>query len=93
MEDEKIIICRCEDQTLRDIRNKIHDGITSMNEIKKLTRCGMGPCQGRTCRELLMKELASATGEKVENIKLTTYRPPVKPIKLKSILGADHDEK
>ncbi|NLC11403.1 MAG: (2Fe-2S)-binding protein [Firmicutes bacterium] len=93
MEDEKIIICRCEDQTLSDIRKKINYGITSIEEIKRLTRCGMGPCQGRTCRDLLIKEIAAATGQSIEDVGMTTFRPPVKPIKLKSMLGVDDDEK
>ena len=47
--DEDIIICRCEDIKLSEIRQSIADGNLSSEEIKRSCRCGMGPCQGRVC--------------------------------------------
>ncbi len=91
--DENTIICRCEDLTLADIRAIIKKGFHNPQEIKRLTRCGMGPCQGSTCRELLLKEVASATGKSIGELEMTTFRPPTKPIKAKSILtGVNQDE-
>ncbi|HHY04456.1 MAG TPA: (2Fe-2S)-binding protein, partial [Thermoanaerobacterales bacterium] len=54
----KTIICRCEDISLEEIQEVIGKGYTDMDEIKRITRCGMGQCQGRTCRSLLLAELA-----------------------------------
>ncbi len=91
--EDNIIICRCEDLTLADIRDIIKKGFHNPQEIKRLTRCGMGPCQGSTCRELLLKEVASATGRSLGDLEMTTFRPPTKPIKANSILrGGDQDE-
>ncbi len=90
--EEDTIICRCEDLTLADIRKTIKSGHQNPQVIKRLTRCGMGPCQGSTCRELLLKEVASAAGKSVGELEMTTYRPPTKPIKIKSMLGADKDD-
>ncbi len=90
--EEDIIICRCEDLTLADIRKTIKRGHQNPQVIKRLTRCGMGPCQGSTCRELLLKEVASAVGKSVGELEMITYRPPTKPIKIKSMLGVDKDE-
>ncbi len=91
--EENTIICRCEDLTLADIRATIKKGFHNPQEIKRLTRCGMGPCQGSTCRELLLKEVASATGKNVGDLEMTTFRPPNKPIKVKSIMmGVEQDE-
>ena len=60
MMDENTIICRCSDVTLADVRRLIAQGYTSMDEIKRITRLGMGPCQGKTCSQLLIRELAAA---------------------------------
>ena len=38
------IVCRCEDVTF----SSLHD-YTGWTDAKLQTRCGMGPCQGRTC--------------------------------------------
>jgi hypothetical protein len=51
----------------------------------------MGPCQGRTCRELIEKELAKRLKKDISEIKKPTYRAPVKPIKLGEIAGGDDD--
>ena len=90
--EDKTIICRCEDLTLADIRAKIKEGHTSLEELKRLTRCGMGPCQGSTCRDLTLKEIAAVVGKSVGEIKMTTFRPPVKPVKLKSMLGVEQND-
>lgn len=86
--DEDTIICRCEDLTLKDIREAIEQGCTTLEEIKRATRCGMGPCQGRTCLPLVASELSRATGKKVDEILPCTVRPPLMPLKLGTIAGA-----
>lgn len=83
------LVCRCEDVTLKEIRDLIAEGYTTAEEIKRITRCGMGPCQGRTCRELLLNELARALGGKVDKMAPTRYRPPTKPIRLGGIIEGD----
>lgn len=86
---ERTIICRCEDLTLADIREIIARGVTTLEEIKRLTRCGMGPCQGRTCRPLVADELSRMTGVPLSEIALPTFRPPTKPVKLGLFLDGD----
>ena len=44
------IICRCEEITEDEIIKSINDGASTVDEVKKFTRAGMGLCQGRTCR-------------------------------------------
>ncbi|KKM11637.1 (2Fe-2S)-binding protein [Clostridiales bacterium PH28_bin88] len=86
------IICRCEDLTLEEIRELIDKGFTTIDEIKRISRCGMGPCQGRNCRPLLMNELARATGQDIRDMPMPTFRPPAKPIKLGILVPGDHEE-
>ena len=86
---ELTLICRCEDVTLDEIQGLIAEGYTTAEEIKRITRCGMGPCQGRTCRELLLAEIAGALGKKRDEVAPTKYRPPTKPIRLGGIIEGD----
>ena len=78
------IVCRCEDLSLTAIRKAIADGYKTIDEIKRVTRAGMGPCQGRTCRPIIAGELARHYKIPMEEVLMPTFRPPVKPIKLGS---------
>jgi len=86
------IICRCEDITREQILACIADGYETLDEIKRVTRAGMGSCQGRTCRNMIATELSRAQGVPMEEILMTTFRPPVKPISLGALADA-YDEK
>lgn len=89
---EEIIVCRCEDITLDEIRTWVDKGYTDIEEIKRLTRAGMGSCQGRTCRSHIVKELAGVSGKPVADVQAAVFRPPVKPLSLKTLAGCDcHD--
>lgn len=81
------IICRCSDLTLEDIRKLIQDGYRTVDEIKRISRAGMGPCQGRTCSQLILREIANYTGQNIANLDVCVSRPPVAGIKIKQILS------
>lgn len=91
--EEDTIICRCSDITLADLRKMIQDGYTTIDEIKRLTRLGMGPCQGRTCVPLAMREIAVMTGKPINELSPGTYRPPTKAVKLGEICEAAANER
>ena len=76
MRNNEIIICRCEDITLGELRAAIADGYTDFEELKRFLRCGMGPCGGRTCLPLIRGELARYLNVPLEEIPLPTGRPP-----------------
>ncbi|MGQ9801046.1 MAG: FAD-dependent oxidoreductase [Candidatus Saccharicenans sp.] len=50
---DEAIICRCERVTAGEIRQLIREGIRDINEIKTITRAGMGPCGAKTCTPLV----------------------------------------
>lgn len=91
--EDKTIICRCEDVSTEEIRELLREGFTTLDEIKRISRCGMGPCQGRTCRALIAGEIARATGKDIREVAVPTFRPPTRPVKLGTILeGEGHGE-
>lgn len=80
--DENTMVCRCSDVTLKEVRDLINEGYVTFDEIKRITRIGMGPCQGKTCGQLVMREIAMATGQNIKDVKFQTNRPPVVGVKL-----------
>ena len=52
------IVCRCEDVTRAEIDAACDAGARDINQLKHFTRCGMGPCQGRSCGEAAAELLA-----------------------------------
>ncbi len=85
------IICRCEEVYRSEIEQTIKDGATTMNELKRFTRAGMGLCQGRTCRRLVERILAEQTGQDLQEVETSSYRQPVRPVQ--SGLLSDAEEK
>jgi bacterioferritin-associated ferredoxin len=45
----KTIVCRCEDVTLDDLAHAAALGYTHIEEAKRYTGLGTGPCQGKEC--------------------------------------------
>jgi NADPH-dependent 2,4-dienoyl-CoA reductase/sulfur reductase-like enzyme len=68
---EDTIVCRCEDVPFGRIREH-----ADWRSAKLLTRCGMGPCQGRVCGGALEAML----GWRVESV-----RPPVQPARIRTL--------
>jgi sarcosine oxidase subunit alpha len=52
---DDLIVCRCERVTLAEIKTVIRAGVRDINEIKALTRAGMGACGGKTCTNLIKR--------------------------------------
>jgi len=86
---QETIVCRCEDITLADVRKAIADGYLTIDEIKRVTRAGMGPCQGRTCRTLIAQELSRHCKIPMEEVLMSTFRPLIKPVKLGSFVRTE----
>lgn len=52
---DEAIVCRCERVTAGEIREIIRNGIRDFNQIKALTRAGMGACGSKTCRPMIWR--------------------------------------
>lgn len=74
------IICRCQDVTEEEIIAAIKQGATTIDEIRRLVRAGMGPCQGRTCRRLVSQIISRELKTPSAEIYPPTFRPPNRPV-------------
>lgn len=90
--EDEVIICRCEEVSLKEILEAIAEGARTVNEVKMRTRAGMGLCQGKTCRRLVSQILAQQTGQPLGEILPATFRPPVRPIPIGVLATGDDEE-
>jgi len=69
--EDDAIVCRCERVTAGEIRARIRSGMRDLNEIKAVTRAGMGACGSKTCQPLILRlfrEEGIDLGEVTENV-------------------------
>jgi thioredoxin reductase len=74
----------------RDLATLAQDGPPSQDQIKRLTRACMGPCQARRCREQVAMIMAIGTERPLATIALAGYRAPVRPLPL-GVLAASEE--
>ncbi|MBV1757407.1 MAG: (2Fe-2S)-binding protein [Dethiosulfatibacter sp.] len=85
MSENDAMVCRCSDVSLKELRDLINEGYHTFEEIKRITRIGMGPCQGKTCGNIVLRELSMATGKDFNELNMQSNRPPVVGVKLSLI--------
>lgn len=93
MNKRDIIICRCEDVTLEDVHKALEEGYTTFEEIKRILRVGMGPCQGNTCGLLVQREIAKYLHKPLHEVKTQHVRPLTTGVKLQSIVDGAKNER
>jgi len=76
------IICRCMEITLKEIKEAIASGATHINEVKRMTRLGMGRCQGRMCGPAMLEVISRYQELGSTQSTYLRPRPPLKPIPL-----------
>ncbi|MDB5875336.1 MAG: FAD/NAD(P)-binding oxidoreductase [Ramlibacter sp.] len=83
------VVCRCEELTAGEIRAAAKIGRPDPNQIKSMTRAGMGPCQGRQCGYTVAHILAASHQRPVQEIGFYRVRPPLKPLTLAELASLD----
>ena len=82
---DETLVCRCEEVTAGDIRQAVREGCREPNEIKALTRCGMGHCQGRMCGISLAEIVASELKIETDGLQPLNVRAPVRNLSLSEL--------
>ena len=80
--DDDTIVCRCEEITAGQIRAEFQQGHSGSNQVKFITRSGMGPCQGRQCMLAVAHILANESNQPMHDDAFYKVRPPVTPLTL-----------
>lgn len=83
----KVILCLCHDVTAADIERAVALGYDHPETIKRFTAALMGPCQGRSCGDAILAEIAGRTGRDPATLAMPTARPPVFPVRLGQLAG------
>ncbi|UII55656.1 (2Fe-2S)-binding protein [Cytobacillus spongiae] len=83
--DKATIICKCEEITYEEIEEVIGHGAEAFDDIKRLTRCGMGPCQSKVCSHLVSQVIHEVTGKPFDEIPVPRTRMPISPIKIETL--------
>ena len=87
------VICRCEEVTFEAIQEAIkEDTNNDINDIKRMTRIGMGRCQGRMCMPVLLEIMGRHQGPNFAGYGSLRPRPPVKPVSLEVLAGNPEQE-
>jgi NADPH-dependent 2,4-dienoyl-CoA reductase/sulfur reductase-like enzyme len=85
-------ICRCEEVTRDTLERALADGPGHIGALKRATRAGMGPCQGRYCGPLIAAMTARRIGEDLTEMSGFAPNPPVKPVTIADLLGSEGDD-
>lgn len=81
---------RDEDLQVKDLQNAIKEGFCELELIKRFSTVGMGPSQGRHSALATARIVAKETDRSVDEIGVTTARPPFGPEKLGILSGHHH---
>ena len=86
---DETFVCRCEEVSAGDIRQAIREGCREPDEIKALTRCGMGHCQGRMCGAGLAEIVAAELSIEACALQPLNIRSPVRNLPLAELAGME----
>lgn len=81
------LVCPCMDVTAGELLMHIDAGETDPEVLKRLTSCGMGPCQGYPCWESMLAILAQRTRTPPESFRRPSHRPPRRAITVAQAAG------
>jgi bacterioferritin-associated ferredoxin len=85
----KRILCLCHDVTDADIARAVRLGYSHPETVKRFTSALMGPCQGRSCAELVLDAIAREAGRERSDLRIPTARPPAFPVRMGLLAGGD----
>lgn len=87
MNNDDLIICRCEEISYKTLKNTAEEFQCSSRELKLRTRAAMGYCGGRSCRSMIDKITDSNKDKQNKEYISLKYQPPVRPINFGNLGG------
>jgi NADPH-dependent 2,4-dienoyl-CoA reductase/sulfur reductase-like enzyme len=83
------IICRCEEVTLKQLKAALADDTIELKDFKRMTRLGMGSCEGRMCGPAVVEMMRHRLNVPAEDVGCLKPRPSIKPVAL-GVLAANN---
>lgn len=82
------LVCRCEEVPLAAVEQELRAGSATSGAVKRVTRAGMGRCQGRYCGPLLVELAARSAGRDPDEWSGFAPAPPFKPLPVAVVAAA-----
>lgn len=82
------MICRCYEVMQDEVMSAIENGARTINDVKRVTRAGMGLCQGIYCVPQMSTLLHEMSGQPLAQIVPMTARPPARLVSLATLEAA-----
>ena len=79
------VICRCLSITQGELIDDLREDMTSAGALKRVSRVGMGKCQGRYCAPFAQKLIADQTGVEPDSYSGFAPQVPIKPTSISTI--------
>ena len=73
--------------TALDLLRAVDEGYGAIEHLKRYTTSGMGTDQGKLGNVMAIDIVAEATGQPIEEVGHTTFRPPYTPVTLGALVG------
>jgi NADPH-dependent 2,4-dienoyl-CoA reductase/sulfur reductase-like enzyme len=89
---DETIICRCEEIPYGTISRLIENNVRRLEQIKLLSRTGMGRCQGRLCYPTLIGIFSKVLSADEAFVQDFTSRIPAKPLPLETLFDLSNSD-
>jgi thioredoxin reductase len=83
---DDVVVCRCEGTTAGDIRSIVDFVGPDLGACKRLSRAGMGICQGRMCMYAVENLIADHANVPPTDVVGMTQRNPIKPVQIGDLI-------
>ena len=74
------VLCPCTGVTVQALRAAVAEGAATADDLKRVTRCGMGVCQWQRCGHAVMRWLSGTLDIPMDRLPLPRLRPPIRPV-------------
>ena len=78
---------------MSDIERAVRIEARTFDDVKRLTRCGMGLCQGKTCQSIIAALIADLSSLPVAETFIARERMPLAPVVMEVLATAKTDER
>jgi NADPH-dependent 2,4-dienoyl-CoA reductase/sulfur reductase-like enzyme len=80
--EEETVVCRCLSISYSQIKSGISEDTLSAGASKRISRVGMGRCQGRYCSPVIQKLIAENSGLDINERSGFAPQMPIKPVEI-----------